>query len=104
MSRQFDVVRNPDGEDARHRPYLVILQSDLISDLATTIVAPLAATGAFKAATRLNPVVHIDGEAYHLAAHELFAVDRHVLGKSIGSLAAERDAIMAALDFVFIGF
>jgi hypothetical protein len=27
MSRQFDVVANPDAEEAAQRPYLVILQS-----------------------------------------------------------------------------
>jgi len=41
MTRQFDVVANPDPIDAAHRPYLVILQSDLISDLTSTVVAPL---------------------------------------------------------------
>jgi hypothetical protein len=31
MTRQFDVVANPDRGDAEHRPYLVVLQSDLVS-------------------------------------------------------------------------
>jgi hypothetical protein len=41
MSRQFDIVRNPDPEDVSRRPYLLILQSDLVSGLRSTVVAPL---------------------------------------------------------------
>jgi toxin CcdB len=104
MSRQFDVVRNPDDEDAPYRPYLVILQSDLISELNSTIVAPLVPHHELRGAPRLNPVVRVDESEYWLATHELFAVSRRELGKPVASLGGERDAIMAALDFVFIGF
>jgi hypothetical protein len=41
MTRQFDVVANPDPIEAEHRPYLVVLQSDLVSGLSSTVVAPL---------------------------------------------------------------
>ena len=42
MIRQFDVVANPDPAEAAHRPYLVVLQSDLVSGLVSTIVAPIS--------------------------------------------------------------
>jgi toxin CcdB len=44
-----------------------------------------------------------DGE-YWLATHELFAVDRRALGKSVTSLADQHDKIMSALDFLFLGY
>ena len=104
MTRQFDVVPNPDAEDAAHRPYLVVLQSDLVSGLRSTIVAPLIARETFSGASRLNPVLAVEGRDFWLATHELFAVDRRLLRDAVASVSDRRDAIIAAVDFVFTGF
>jgi toxin CcdB len=104
MRRQFDIVHNPDPEDAPHRPYLLILQSDLVSGLRSTVVAPLVVKAALSGAPRLNPLITMDDGEYWLATHELFAVDRRALGKSVTSLADQHDKIMSALDFLFIGY
>ncbi|MGD0025431.1 MAG: CcdB family protein [Xanthobacteraceae bacterium] len=103
MSRQFDVVANPDASDAPHRPYLVILQSDLVSGLRSTVVAPLVAREELAGAQRMNPIFSINGNEYWLATHELFAIEQRMLKERVASLADQRDAIMAALDFVFTG-
>jgi len=104
MTKQFDVVANPDPIDAAQRPYLVILQSDLISDLTSTVVAPLVTRENMKGAQRLNPVLSIEGREYWLATHELFAVDQRILRGRVSTLADHRDTIMTALDFLFLGF
>ena len=104
MIRQFDVVSNPDADEAAQRPFLVILQSDIVYDLRPTIVAPLVVREAMQGAHRLNPVVNVDGREFWLATHELFAVDRSILRKKVATLSDRRDAIIAALDFVFTGF
>lgn len=104
MARQFDVVVNPDPTEASHRPYLIILQSDLISGLSSTIVAPLIPRQQMTGADRLNPLLSVEGRSFWLAAHELFALDRRQLREPIANLAADRDAIIAAIDLVFIGF
>ncbi len=103
MTRQFDVVANPDAEDSAHRPYLVVLQSDLVSGLYSTVVAPLVPREQFSGAHRLNPLMSVDGRDYWLATHELFAVDRRVLRERVASVSEHRDAIIAAIDFVFTG-
>jgi toxin CcdB len=103
MSRQFDVVANPDASDAPYRPYLVILQSDLVSGLRSTVVAPLVAREQFAGAQRMNPIFSIDGKEYWLATHELFAIEQRVLKERVASLTDQHHAIMAALDFVFTG-
>ena len=103
MNRQFDVVANPDPADAPYRPYLIILQSDLVSGLRSTVVAPLVARGQLAGAQRMNPVLTIDGADYWLATHELFAIEQHMLKQKVGNLGDHRDVIMAALDFVFTG-
>ena len=104
MTRQFDVVANPDPIEAEHRPYLVVLQSDLVSGLASTVVAPLVPRERMKGAHRLNPIVPIEGRDYWLATHELFAVDQRILRGRITSLVDHRDTVIAALDFAFTGF
>src|SRR5262249_16377691 len=104
MTRQFDGVANPDPIEAEHKPYLVVLQSDLVSGLTSTVVAPLVPRGEMRGASRLNPLLPVEGHEYWLATHELFAVDQRMLRGSVAMLADHRDAIIAALDFIFIGF
>ena len=104
MNRQFDVVANPDAIEAVQRPYLVVLQSDLVSGLTSTVVAPLRPREKRNGAQRLNPIVPVEGHEYWLATHELFAVDQCFLRGRVATLADHRDAIMSALDFIFIGF
>jgi toxin CcdB len=103
MSRQFDVVANPDADDASYRPYLVILQSDLVSGLRSTVVAPLVVREQLAGAQRMNPMFSVDGREYWLATHELFAIEQRMLKGKVASLADRHDAIMAALDFIFTG-
>ncbi len=103
MSRQFDVVPNPDASDAPTRPFLVVLQSDLVSGLRSTVVAPLVARDQLAGAQRMNPIFSIEGKEYWLATHELFAIEQRALKRSVASLADHRDAIIIALDFAFTG-
>jgi toxin CcdB len=103
MIQQFDVFKNPDATDAKHRPFLLVLQSDLVSGLTATVVAPLVRRRDLTGAQRLNPLVTIAGEEFWLATHELFALDRRKLRSKVVSLAARRDDIIAAIDMLFTG-
>ena len=101
---QFDVVVNPFGSRGR-QPYLVALQSDLLSrSLDTVVVAPLESSGADTFADRLNPRVDVGGESFVLIAQELVTVRKSALAQPRASLAGDRDRIIAALDMLFTGF
>ncbi|HLH89769.1 MAG TPA: CcdB family protein [Xanthobacteraceae bacterium] len=103
--QQFDVVANPFPRSRERQPFLVALQSDLLTrTLDTLVVAPLepAASGTF--ADRLNPRVEIDGNAFVLITQEIVTVRKSVLGMTQASLAGERDKIISALDMLFTGF
>lgn len=103
--RQFDVVANPFPRSRERQPFLVALQSDLLTrTLDTLVVAPLepASSGTF--ADRLNPHVEIDGNAFVLITQEIVTVRKSVLGETRASLAGERDRIITALDMLFTGF
>ena len=104
MTRQCDVFANPDAEEAVQRPYLIVLQSDLISGLRSIVVAPLVVRASLDGASRLNPIIKIEGEEFWLAVHELFAVDQRILRRKVASLPQQRDEIVSAIDFLFTGF
>ena len=103
--QQFDVVRNPFPASRERQPFLVALQGDLLArTLDTVVVAPLerAESGSF--ADRLNPRVIMHGAPFALITQEVVTVRKSALKDSIGSIAAERDKIIAALDLLFTGF
>ena len=103
--QQFEVFNNPFPRSRERQPFLVALQSDLLArNLDTVVVAPVEAadTGAY--ADQLNPQVEIDQRSFVLITQELVTVRKNVLGRSHGSVANERDKIIAALDLLFTGF
>jgi toxin CcdB len=102
---QFDVSANPFSRSRERQPFLVNLQSDFLAgSLDTVVVAPLERAGSGTFADRLNPRVIVDGEEFALITQELVTVRKSVLGRPLGSIAAERDKIIAALDLLFTGF
>jgi toxin CcdB len=101
---QFDILANPFPRSRERQPYLVNLQSDILArDVDTIVVAPLERVGPDDYADRLNPQIIVDGETYIFIAQELVTVRKNVLGRPRGSLAADRDKIIAALDLLFTG-
>ena len=50
------------------------------------------------------PVIRFEGEVFVLMTPQLAGISRRELGPSVGSLAQQRDAIVAAMDFLLMGF
>ena len=65
------------------------IQSDLLSDLRTTVVIPLCPVAAVggDAITKLCPIMAIDGKRYVALSHHLAGVDRKLLGKAVADLS-----------------
>jgi toxin CcdB len=99
---QFDLFRNP---NSKHYPLLVDLQADLLSDLATRVVAPLTAVKQLKGRpiSRLNPIVDVHGTQYAVLFQEMAALPVAVMGAAAGNLRSRRDELIAALDLLFTG-
>ena len=101
---QFDLYVNPSKETSSAVPYLLDLQSDLLDQMTTRVVAPLfwaEATGA--PARTLMPHFEVDGRKVVMSTPELAGVSRSQLGPRVGSLADHRTEIIAALDLLFTG-
>jgi toxin CcdB len=103
---RFDVYRNS-GAHAAAVPYLLDVQSDLLSGLETRVVAPLRRRDRFPASNipgNLMPTLTLEGVECILETPKLAAVPLRVLKTPIASLAASHFEITAALDFLVHGF
>ena len=68
---QFTVHRNPNRKTRRAVPYLVDIQSDLLSGLATRVVVPLIPAAEMRPPTHLNPRFEIEGKSLVMSTAEL---------------------------------
>lgn len=101
---QFEVYRNDDTRSRARIPFLVDVQSDLLSNLQTRVVVPLVLAESFGTPIkRLNPGFRIANRNVVLSAAEIAGIDRRELRTPVSNLAAARDAIVAAIDFVITG-
>jgi len=102
---QFDVYTNPNPETKRSIPYLLDVQADLLSNLATRVVIPLYSVSAMgKAAKHLNHQFSIKRTTVIMSTAELAGVTVNSLGDKVYSLKEHRNEIIAALDFLITGF
>jgi toxin CcdB len=102
---QFDVYENKNDATRRAYPYLLNIQSEVLSELSTRIVLPMAREADLKAndMERLTPKVEYQGETLMVMTPQVAAVSRKILAEPVGSLAHMRAEIIGALDFAVGG-
>lgn len=102
---RLDVYANPNRGSARRYPYLLDVQADLLRDLPSTIVVPLARPEVVegKPILRLNPTLEVNGKALLAMTQELAAYPRNALGEPLANLGDDRVAVLGALDLLFTG-
>jgi len=104
--RQFDVYANPSRITRRAYPFIVDIQSDIVSAIATRIVVPLGRKVDFKneEMKKLTPTVKYEGEEFLLIVPQIASMPAKALKNPIGSLSHLRQEIIAAVDFSITGF
>jgi toxin CcdB len=102
---QWDVYPNPSARLRDEIPYLVDLQSDLLSGLDTRLVAPLARTRTASEGMprRLCPRFTINGLSVMLLPQEAGPIDARLLKRRVVSLRSHSHDIVGALDVVVSG-
>lgn len=103
---RFDVYRNP-GKTAKIFPFLLDVQSNHISGLATRIVIPLRAVASLNVIqipADLCPLVEIEQQRYFLDTPQLGAIQCREMTELVTSLAEKQAEIIGALDKVFGGY
>lgn len=101
---RFDFHENPNRRSRQRVVYLLDVQADLLSDLATRIVVPLIPATQFGAPLqRLNPVFRIGKRNYVMATAEMAAISRKDIGVRVESLRTHSHDILNAIDFLISG-
>ncbi len=102
---QFDVFANPSARSRDFYPYVMDIQSDLLSSLPTRMVVPLAVTSLPSQALpkRLCPLVTVNGQTLMLVPFEAAPLDKRLLKTQVINLSPRADEVIAALDAVLSG-
>jgi toxin CcdB len=101
---QLAVYRNPRPGSRKHAPFLLDVQSDLVT-AGLRVVVPLVEPDYFgPPMKRLNPVLRVLGHDYILAPLEIGSLPTENLRDPVASLSGNRSEIMDALDFLLHGF
>lgn len=101
---RFDVCPNLHKSSRERVPYLLEIQTDLLSSLGTRLVAPLVPAAKFgPAAERLNPSFRIGGKNYIMDAALIAGVSGKILGDSVENISGNSTEILAAIDFLISG-
>lgn len=96
---RLDFYAGPDG-----RGWWLDVQADVLGGLNTRLVVPmLPMKDAPRPAWRLNPVVTVDGVPCVLVTQYLAAVPVAAMGRRVGTLSDQAEAVSAALEMVFVG-
>ena len=102
---QFDVYTNPSPRMRDVYPFVVDVQSDLLSALATRMVVPLAVTtlAAKDLPHRLCPLVTVNGQSLMLVPFEAAPLDKRLLKEEITSIRDRSHEVIGAMDAVLSG-
>lgn len=102
---QFAVHENPNPATKAAYPYLLDIQSDLLAELGTRVVAPLAPVSAMRgpAIKTLMPVLEIDDRQFVMLTPQLAGISKKQLGAIIKDLSQQRGRIITAIDLLITG-
>ena len=102
---QFDVYENASRASKKAYPYILDIQCDLIDNIATRIVVPLALYSQFKNEEMkgLTPKVSFEDKELLILIPQLASMPSKSLKNPVGTLFHLRDEIIAALDLAITG-
>ena len=101
---RFDVRANLNKSSRERVPYLLELQTDLLGDLGTRLVAPLVPATRFgPPASRLNPVFRIRSRNFVMDTALIAGVPANQLGDRVALLGGRSTDVLGALDFMVSG-
>jgi toxin CcdB len=84
--------------------YVLDVQADLLSDLATRTVLPLLPEEAApKPIGELNPIFEVGGKRHVLVTQAIATVPVRELKRAVASLSHEHDRVTRALDILLLG-
>lgn len=103
---QFSVFRNRNPKSKADIPYLLDVQSNLLSELGTRVVIPLYLKKSLpiKPMTKLTPEVQIEGRRFILMTPQMAGISVKDLGDEVCEITKNRNDIISAIDLLITGF
>lgn len=103
---QFSIHENPNPRTKGTVPFLLDVQSDVLSVLATRVVVPLYRPESLhsKAMTRLTPIVKVKDRPLIAMVPEIAGVHQRDLGPTVGEASSQRNELLQAIDLLLTGF
>ncbi|MFZ4062364.1 MAG: CcdB family protein [Polynucleobacter sp.] len=103
---RFSIYQNAD-DHTKTTPYILDVQTDLLSGLNTRVVIPLRKSSQYQnlsSTQDLMPSFAIQGSDFILDTPRMAAVPTKHLKKEIGTLKDQQHIVMAAINRLFHGF
>jgi len=101
---QFDVFVNPFAATRRAYPFVVAMQSDFTINGGEQLVAPIAPIDyAPPTSRRVMPTVALQGNDLVVVVPRITVIPTRDLIERVSSIAAARDELLAAIDYLFFG-
>jgi len=102
----FNIYKNNNMVSKKEYPYLVDVQSSLLSSLETRLVIPVALATNFsnKIIKNLNPIILIHNKSYVVLTQQMAAVPIKYIGDLVCEGNSTRLEILSAIDFLITGF
>jgi len=98
---RFDVFAHPDAALRKKTPYLLDVQNNHISRIATRVVLPMRLANDFaQRVGELNPLFEINGLEVVLDTAALAAFPAAELKKTVANLQGQSETISEALDIL----
>jgi len=90
---------------AENYPYLLDVQSELLSGLDTRLVIPLMKKEEIRNAIikNLNPIARVGGLEYVVVTQQMAAVPKVVVGEKVDHSEFSRTDVLTAIDFLITG-
>jgi toxin CcdB len=102
---QFSIYKN-NGQNKKAYPYFMDVQSELLSDLNTGLVIPLACKNTTNSQVKgLTPSLLIEGEEFVILVNMLTTINKKILKEAdiVTDATDMRDNILAAIDMLIVG-
>ncbi len=103
---RFSVYQNTD-DHTKTTPYILDVQTDLLSGLNTRVVIPLRNSDRYQnlsTSQDLMPRLAIQGKEFILDTPRMAAIPSKHLKKEIANLRDQQHIVIAAIDRLFHGF
>jgi len=100
----FRIHRN-NSASSEHYPFIIDVQSELLSSLDTRLAIPLVLSTKIAGAAikNLNPTIYIDQSVYVVLTQQLAAIPKAVLGEELDGIDIDRNQLLSSIDFLITG-